>query len=50
MKTWKVYLSDYPTDPIVIQASNYTKMKQEAYNYIQRWQIDAEIDRIEEVE
>lgn len=50
MKTWRVYLSDYPNDPLVVRADSHTRMKWEVEMYKQRWNIDATIDRVEEVD
>lgn len=50
MKTWKIYLSDVPDDPIIITSDSYTRMKYQVKLYMEEWKIDAEIIKIEEVE
>lgn len=49
MKTYFIYLSDAPRDPIKGKWANKTEARKAAKLYIKQWGLSASILRIEEV-
>lgn len=47
MKTYKIYLSDAPYDPIKGQFSSITAARKAARLYIKQWKLNAKILSIE---
>lgn len=50
MKTYHIYLSDAPSDPIKGRWANKTEARKAARLYIKQWGLSASVLRIEEVE
>lgn len=50
MKTYHIYLSDVPNDPIKGRWANKTEARKAAKLYIKHWGLSASILKIEEVE
>ena len=50
MKIYNVYFTDYPWQAMKVKAANMTEARKLGRLYIRQWQLDADIDRIEEAE
>lgn len=48
MKVYNVYFTDYPWQAMKVKASSMNEARKAGRLYIRQWQLDADIDRIEE--
>lgn len=48
MKIYNVYFTDYPYQAMQVKARSITEAIKAGRLYIRQWQLDADIDRIEE--
>lgn len=47
MKTYKIYLSDHPSEPLKGNFSSITSAKKAARLYIKQWKLDSKILSVE---
>jgi len=50
MKKYNIYFTDFPWDPMKCEAINLYDATEKGWRYIRAWNLDAVIDRIEEVD
>ncbi len=49
MKTYAIYLSDFPGEPLKVRSNSKADARKAARLYIRQWKLDAAILKIEEL-